>query len=51
MFTVFFAIGRLPGWISQWLEYHRDPDRRISRPRQVYVGAPQRSFVPVNERG
>ncbi len=51
MFTVFFAIGRLPGWISQWLESHRDPDRRISRPRQVYVGPTQRAFVPVDERG
>jgi citrate synthase len=50
MFTVFFAIGRLPGWISQWLEYHRDPDKRISRPRQIYTGATQRSFVPVERR-
>ncbi|MEM7203782.1 MAG: citrate synthase [Planctomycetota bacterium] len=51
MFTVFFAIGRLPGWISQWLESHRDPDRRISRPRQVYMGAGQRDYVPVGQRG
>ena len=38
MFTVMFAIGRLPGWIAQWLEMRRDPDFRIGRPRQVYVG-------------
>ena len=50
MFTVFFAIGRLPGWISQWMESHRDPDRRISRPRQVYTGAVQRDYVPVTKR-
>ena len=50
MFTVFFAMGRLPGWISQWLEYHRDPDRRISRPRQVYTGALQRDYIPVASR-
>jgi citrate synthase len=50
MFTVFFALGRLPGWVSQWLEYHRDVDKRISRPRQIYTGATQRSYVPVDER-
>ncbi len=50
MFTVFFALGRLPGWISQWLEFHRDPDSRINRPRQIYVGATARSYVPLNER-
>jgi len=50
MFTVFFALGRLPGWISQWLELHRDNDRRISRPRQIYTGFNQRSYVPVDER-
>ena len=33
-----FAIGRLPGWIAQWSEMHRDPDTRIARPRQIYVG-------------
>ena len=49
-FTVFFAMGRLPGWISQWLEFHRDPDKRISRPRQIYNGATQRKYVPVEER-
>jgi citrate synthase len=43
MFTVLFALGRLPGWIAQWLEMRRDPDFRIGRPRQIYVGATQRS--------
>jgi citrate synthase len=39
MFTVMFTLGRLPGWIAQWLEMRRDPDFRIGRPRQVYTGA------------
>jgi citrate synthase len=42
MFTVMFALGRLPGWIAQWIEMRRDPDFRISRPRQVYTGATER---------
>ena len=50
MFTVFFAMGRMPGWISQWLEFHRDPDSRIGRPRQVYTGPTKRSYVPVENR-
>ncbi len=50
MFTVFFALGRLPGWISQWLEFHRDQDSRINRPRQVYEGHAQRAYVPMSER-
>ncbi len=45
MFTVMFAIGRLPGWIAQWLELHGDPDNRIFRPRQVYVGPKQRNVA------
>jgi citrate synthase len=44
MFTVLFAIGRLPGWIAQWKEMNEDPDTRIGRPRQLYVGAPTRSM-------
>jgi len=44
MFTVLFAIGRLPGWIAQWREMSEDPDTRIGRPRQVYDGAPTRAF-------
>jgi len=51
MFTVLFAIGRVPGWIAQWLEMRRDPDTRIARPRQVYTGATQRGYVPMDQRG
>ncbi|MCP5071035.1 MAG: citrate synthase [bacterium] len=50
MFTVLFALGRLPGWIAQWKEMRDDPTGRINRPRQVYVGAAARSFVPVDAR-
>lgn len=49
MFTVIFAIGRLPGWIAHWREV-RIGDARIDRPRQVYVGPPERSYVPLAER-
>jgi len=51
MFTVMFTLGRLPGWIAQWLEARRDPDFRISRPRQIYTGATQRPYVPLASRG
>jgi len=51
MFTVMFAIGRLPGWIAQWLEMRHDPDGRIARPRQIYTGPTMRSYVPVGSRG
>jgi citrate synthase len=44
MFTVMFALGRLPGWIAQWLEARQDPDFRIGRPRQIYVGAVKRDL-------
>jgi citrate synthase len=50
MFTVMFAIGRLPGWIAQWLEMRRDPQFRIGRPRQVYMGATKRSYVAMERR-
>ncbi len=50
MFTVLFAIGRLPGWIAQWREMMVDPDGRIGRPRQLYVGAPRRDYVPIAQR-
>ena len=50
MFTVLFAIGRMPGWIAQWLEMRRDPATRIGRPRQVYTGATQRAYVTIEER-
>jgi citrate synthase len=51
MFTVMFAIGRLPGWVAQWLEMRNDPDNRIARPRQVYTGATRRAYVPIDQRG
>lgn len=50
MFTVMFAIGRLPGWIAQWMEMKSSPDTRISRPRQIYTGPNVRKVVPVSER-
>jgi citrate synthase len=50
MFTVIFAIGRLPGWIAHWLEQKADTDQRIGRPRQVYTGPVQRAIVPIEER-
>jgi citrate synthase len=50
MFTVCFAIGRLPGWIAQWREQHEDPNARIVRPRQVYVGPLELSYVPMDQR-
>ena len=50
MFTVLFAIGRLPGWISQWLEMHGDSDTRIGRPRQIFTGATDRHFVALGKR-
>jgi citrate synthase len=51
MFTVMFAIGRLPGWIAQWQELNSDPNVRIYRPRQIYTGATERHYTPVGERG
>ncbi len=51
MFTVLFAMGRLPGWIAQWLEMHYDADTRICRPRQIYTGATKRDYVPMAARG
>ena len=50
MFTVLFALGRLPGWIAQWREMISDPDTKIGRPRQVYIGADMRDYVPIGER-
>jgi citrate synthase len=50
MFTVMFAIGRLPGWISQWRESMNDPDWRIARPRQIYMGPIRRDYIPIDER-
>src|SRR5512137_289437 len=50
MFTVLFAIGRLPGWIAQWKESMDDPEWKLCRPRQVYTGPQERSYVPIEER-
>ena len=50
MFTVLFALGRLPGWIAQWREMISDPETKIGRPRQVYVGASEREFLPLDKR-
>jgi citrate synthase len=51
MFTVMFAMGRLPGWIAQWLEMRNDPSFKIGRPRQIYTGPTERHYVPAPERG
>jgi citrate synthase len=50
MFTVMFALGRLPGWIAQWRELHNESSKRICRPRQIYTGEPKRAFVPLDQR-
>jgi citrate synthase len=50
MFTVLFALGRLPGWIAQWHEMIKEPGSRIGRPRQIYTGVVERDFIPVEER-
>ena len=50
MFTVLFAIGRLPGWIANWKEMNEDPSTRIARPRQIYIGEESRKFVPLHQR-
>jgi len=50
MFTVMFALGRLPGWIAQWKEMWEQPDKKIGRPRQIYTGPVKRPFVYIEER-
>ncbi len=50
MYPALFAMGRLPGWIAQWRELMADPDTKIGRPRQIYVGATRRNFVSMTER-
>ncbi|MFN3152563.1 citrate synthase [Bremerella sp.] len=50
MFTVLFAMGRLPGWIAHWKEMHGSKTKRICRPRQVYTGETKREFVPIEKR-
>ncbi|MCD6306694.1 MAG: citrate synthase [Deltaproteobacteria bacterium] len=51
MFPVMFAIGRLPGWISQWKESMEDPKWKLHRPRQIYTGLQKRDYIPVDQRG
>jgi len=50
MFTVMFAIGRLPGWISQWKESIDDPQWKLHRPRQIYTGLKERDYIPIRDR-
>ncbi|OJY25661.1 MAG: citrate (Si)-synthase [Myxococcales bacterium 68-20] len=50
MFTVLFAIGRLPGWIAHWKEMMEDTSTKIGRPRQIYTGPTERSYVPIDQR-
>ena len=50
MFTVMFALGRLPGWIAQWKESKDDPKWKISRPRQIYIGSQKYDYVPMHAR-
>lgn len=51
MFTVMFALGRMPGWIAQWKEMIENPSAKIGRPRQIYNGSTVRPFVPADKRG
>lgn len=51
MFTVMFAIGRLPGWIAHWYEQYSDPSTRIARPRQIYTGEVLQHYAPIEARG
>jgi citrate synthase len=50
MFTVMFALGRLPGWIAHWKEMNDTPGSKIGRPRQIYTGATQHDYVPIDDR-
>jgi citrate synthase len=50
MFTVLFALGRAPGWLAQWIEMLSDPDQRIARPRQIYLGEQARDYTPLGDR-
>ena len=51
MFPVLFAIARTAGWVAHWLELLGDPDQKISRPRQLYIGPDERPYVPIRDRG
>jgi citrate synthase len=50
MFPVLFAIPRTSGWLSQWVELLEDPDQKIARPRQIYLGHRTREYVPLEQR-
>jgi len=50
MFTALFALARTVGWVAQWNEMISDPEQKIGRPRQLYVGHPQRDYLPVDKR-
>ncbi len=50
MFTVMFALGRVPGWIAQWKEMHEDQKQKIARPRQLFTGSNKRKYKPINKR-
>ena len=50
MYTVLFALGRLPGWIAQWQELMQDPDQKIGRPCQIYTGPMSRELIPIDQR-
>jgi len=50
MFTVMFAIGRLPGWLAQWKENMDDPEQKLCRPRQIYTGPNQKPYIPIDDR-
>jgi citrate synthase len=50
MFTVLFALGRLPGWIAHWREMHDDPGAKIGRPRQIYTGYTERDYKAIDAR-
>ena len=50
MFTVLFAIPRMSGWLAHWQELLADPEQKISRPRQLYIGAGERDYVPMISR-
>jgi citrate synthase len=50
MFTVLFALGRAPGWLAQWIELLEDPDQRIARPRQIYLGDLNLEYIPIDKR-
>jgi len=51
MFTVLFAVARTVGWVAQWKEMIEDPEQKIGRPRQLYIGATERPYVAIEKRG